>query len=75
MTCLYYGISYPEFSRFGLVRHMSVGFFDSFDSGRSMTEDEMMWCEVEGSFDLVASPEELDVVDLRPVSVSLIAGP
>ena len=40
-----------------------------------MAEDEMVWCKVESPFDLFASPDKLDVVYLRPVSVSLTARP
>lgn len=40
-----------------------------------MAEDEMMWGKMEGSFNLLASADELDVVYLRPVSVSLTARP
>lgn len=35
-----------------------------------MTKDEMVRCEVEGPFDLLASPDKLDIVYLRLVSVS-----
>lgn len=52
------------------MRSMAVGFFDSW---RSMAEDEMMWCEVESSLNLFASPDKLDVVYLELVSVSLTA--
>lgn len=39
-----------------------------------MAEDEVMRCEVKCSFDLLASPDKLDVVYLRLVSVSLFLG-
>lgn len=43
-----------------------------FNGRRSMTEDEMVRCKVEGSFDLFAAPHKLDIVYLRLISVSLL---
>ena len=37
-----------------------------------MTEDEMVRCKVEGSFDLFAAPHKLDIVYLRLISVKLL---
>lgn len=42
---------------------------------RGVTEDEMVWCEMESPLNLLASPNKLDVVYLGKVSGSLIVRP